>query len=401
MRKVSVGRDARLRGWISSRAPRLLTVAALTWIVGWLLAMLLLPDGLVRWRFEDGGVYYLAGRAFLHGQSYYASPDFRQWPLLAALWAPVALLPPALAMRGWMLLTLAAVAGSIALLVRAYGPTEEKPGALWLVLTVGGPPALFMLYLGQMSGACFAAYATGLALLRRRPVLAGCCFALMAAKPHLALLALPALATAALPTVLAFGAAMLIWPVGSLLVGGPDVFRAFLVQIYAVRDTTSGLVTSSLSSLLPLHGRVHEGAQLALLALLLLGSGWLALRRLRGGRRLSPAAVDLAAALALAALPYALVSDLLFLLPVLLRLGRRPNRWSWLLVLAWWLLSWVATLLTDRGGGGIAALLPPLVAAGGYCSLLRRQRFQIADHRAGDLGLRRSAGGDADLLGAT
>jgi hypothetical protein len=102
----------------------------------------------------------------------------------------------------------------------------------------------------------------------------------------------------------------------------------------------------------------------------------------------------------LAALPYALVSDLLFLLPVLLRLGRRPNRWSWLLVLAWWLLSWVATLLTDRGGGGIAALLPPLVAAGGYCSLLRRQRFQIADHRAGDLGLRRSAGGDADLLGA-
>lgn len=201
--------------------------------------------------------------------------------------------------------------------------------------------------------------------------------------------------------MLAFGAAMLIWPVGSLLVGGPDVFRAFLIQIYAVRDTTSGLVTSSLSSLLPLHGRVHEGAQLALLALLLLGSGWLALRRLRGGRRLSPAAVDLAAALALAALPYALVSDLLFLLPVLLRLGRRPNRWSWLLVLAWWLLSWVATLLTDRGGGGIAALLPPLVAAGGYCSLLRRQRFQIADHRAGDLGLRRSAGGDADLLGAT
>jgi hypothetical protein len=83
--RASLERGGRLRGWVRRRTPRLLTAAALTWIVGWLLAMLLLPDGLIRWRFEDGDVYYLAGRAFLHGQSYYASPDFRQWPLLAAL----------------------------------------------------------------------------------------------------------------------------------------------------------------------------------------------------------------------------------------------------------------------------------------------------------------------------
>jgi hypothetical protein len=288
----------------------------------------------------------------------------------------------------------------VTLLVREHGALEGKPGALWLVLTVGGPPAIFMLYLGQMSGVCFAAYATGLALLRRRPILAGCCFALVAAKPHLVLLALPALTTAALPAVLAFAGAMLIWPVGSLLVGGPGVFRVFLDQIYAVRDTTSGLVTSSLSSLVPL-GDAHTAVQGVLLVLLLAGAGWLALRRLHGGHRLPPTAVDVAALVALAALPYALVSDLLFVLPVLLRLGRRPSQRSWLLMLAWWLIPWLATLLTPRGGWWIAALLPPLVAVVGGFALLRPERFQIANHGAGDLSLGRSAGGDADLVRAT
>jgi hypothetical protein len=102
----------------------------------------------------------------------------------------------------------------------------------------------------------------------------------------------------------------------------------------------------------------------------------------------------------LAALPYALVSDLLFVLPLLLRCFLLPGRTASMLLTVWWLAPWLAALLAHAGGGGIAALLP-LVALVGYYRLFRRQRFQIADHRAGDLGLGRSAGGDADLMGAT
>jgi hypothetical protein len=362
---ISAERETLPRAWLRERGPRLLTVAVATWVVGWLLALLLTPDGVIRGRFDDGGVYYLAGRAYLHGQNYFASPDFRQWPLLAAVWAPVALLPPGLAMRGWMLLIMAALVGGVVLLLRRRDYFPERPDMRWLILAVAGPPTLDMLYLGQMSGACFAAYAAGLALLRRRPILAGCCFALMAAKPHLVLLALPALTTAELPAILAFAGAMLVWPVGSLLVAGPGVFRTFLVQLYDVRDSNVGLVTSSLSSLLPLKGGPHELVQAGLLLLLLAGCGVLAVRRLRGGRRLLSSGVDLATALALAALPYALVSDLLFLLPLLFRLGHH-RRQSWALMLAWWAAPWLATLLTARGGGGMAALLPPLVALAGW-----------------------------------
>lgn len=399
---------ARLAVWVRERGPRLLTVAVVTWVVGWVLALLLVPNGVIQGRFDDGGVYYLAGRAFLHGQNYFASPDYRQWPLLAAVWAPVALLPPALAMRGWMLLILVALVGSVVLLLRTREYFPERLDVRWLILAVAGPPTLDMLYLGQMSGACFAAYATGLALLRRRPILAGCCFALMAAKPHLVLLALPALTTAELPALLAFAGAMLVWPIGSLLVAGPGVFRTFLMQLYAVRDSNVGLVTSSLSSLLPLKGGLHELIQAGLLVLLLCGCGVLAVRRLRRGRRLLPAGVDVATVLVLAALPYALVSDLLFLLPLLLRLGTRGHQSLWALMLAWWAVPWLATLLTHQGGGGTAALLPPLIALAGWrllnsarrdeqtgqraaveaLPLLRLQRLQVADHGASDLGLR-------------
>lgn len=353
-----------VRQWVRERGPRLATAAAITWIVGWLLAMWFAPEGFIQGRFEDGGVYYLAGRAFLYGQNYYASPDFRQWPLVAAVWAPMALLPPALALRAWMLFIIAAIVASLALLLRSEW-LPALPSRRWLLFTVAGPATLFMLYLDQMSGACFAAYVTGLALLRRRPALAGCCFALMAFKPHLVLLALPALAMAGWPTLLAFAGAMLVWPIGSLLAAGPAVFGTFLAQIYAARDSNIGLVASSLSSLFPLRGAAHEVVQFGLLGVLLLAAGWLALRRLRDGRLLTPGEADLAVALFLSAMPYALVSDLLFLLPLLLRLGVTQARRPWLLVVAWWGIPWAATLLTHSGFGGLAALLPLLLAWAG------------------------------------
>lgn len=356
------------RGWAAVDGPRLvqrLCFVALLWTVALLAVLLLAPDSMIAGRFADAGTYFLAGRAFLHGQNYYAAPDFRQWPLVAAAWAPVAAFPYPIILRLWVLLTLAGSAAGFAALHRRLKRTGACPSARWTLMVVLGPPTLIMLYLGQMSGLCFAAYAVGLGLLDRRPRLAGCCFALMAAKPHLALLAVPALLAAPWSAAVAFGAALLLWPLGSLLAAGPASLPAFLAQVYRIRDSEGGIVASSLSSLLPLHGTVHTALQLASFAALLAGLGVLLAVRLRRGRPLTAATADLATAAALCVLPYALVSELLFLTPLLLRLGVRPGRRAPLLVVAWWIIPWLAALLAPHGLGGVAALLPPLAVAGG------------------------------------
>lgn len=218
-----------------------------------------------------------------------------------------------------------------------------------------------MLYLGQMSGLCFAAYAIGLTLLPRHPRAAGCCLAIMVTKPNLALIALPALIAAPSAAGVTFVLAALLWPIGSLLVSGPATLVDFLLRVYAVRDTTLGLVSSSLGSLLPLEGTPHAVVQFALLGALLGMMAWLWWRRWRGMAFLTDGAVDFAAVMTLAALPYALVSDLLFALPLLLRCAALLGRSAPMLLAAWWVLPWLAAVLAHAGGGGIAALLPPLV----------------------------------------
>lgn len=356
------------RGWAAVDWPRLvqrLCFVALLWTVALLAVLLLAPDSLIAGRFADAGTYFLAGRAFLQGQNYYAGPDFRQWPLVAAAWAPVAAFPYPIILRLWVLLTLAGSTAGFAALYRRLARAGARPSPRWTLMVVLGPPTLIMLYLGQMSGLCFAAYAVGLGLLDRRPRLAGCCFALMAAKPHLALLAVPALLAAPWSATVAFGAALLLWPLGSALVAGPASLPAFLTQVYRIRDSEGGIVASSLSSLLPLHGAAHSALQLASLAVLLAGLGALCVVRLRRGRPLPAATADLATAAALCVLPYALVSELLFLTPLLLRLGVRPGQHTPLLIVAWWTIPWVAALLAPHGLGGVAALLPPLAAVGG------------------------------------
>jgi hypothetical protein len=197
--------------------------------------------------------------------------------------------------------------------------------------------------------------------LPRHPRLAGCCFAIMVAKPNLALLALPALIAAPPAAAAAFVLAALIWPIGSVVVSGPAALVQFLMRLYAVRDTTLGLVSSSLGSLLPLTGPPHALLQFVLLASLLGMLAWLLRRRLRG-EVLTAGAVDLAAVVTLATLPYALVSDLLFVGPLLLRLTTVPGRTAPQLLAAWWVIPWLAALLAHAGGGGVAALLPALVA---------------------------------------
>jgi hypothetical protein len=400
MLQVSTRRGVRLRGWVRQRGPRLLTAAALTWAVVWIATLFFAPDVLFGGRFIDAGTYYGAGLAFRHGSDLYGGVAFRQWPLVAALWSPLTLLSAPAAFRLWAVASMVGVATAcVALRFRLRRESRKVP-LLGPILLFLGPPTLIMLYLGQMSGICFAAYAVAVTLLPKHPRAAGACLAMIVAKPNLALIALPALIAAPPEAFVAFVLAALVWPIGSLLVSGPAPLVAFLLHVYAVRDSTLGLVSSSLGSLVPLEGTPHTIVQAALLAGLVGMVAWLWWRRRRGMAVLTDGDVDLVAVVTLAALPYALVSDLLFVLPLLLRCFLLPGRTASMLLTVWWLVPWLAALLAHAGGGGIAALLP-LVALVGYYRLFRRQRFQIADHRAGDLGLGRSAGGDADLMGAT
>jgi hypothetical protein len=123
------------------------------------------------------------------------------------------------------------------------------------------------------------------------------------------------------------------------------------------------VVAVPLSYVLPPGSDGRATLQLLLGALLAVFVLWLLALRLRAGRRLSPAGVDAAAAVVLAGLPYAVLYDLPFVAPALLRLGVRPTWHGRTLLAAWWVLSLVAVALLRVGVDGAAALLPPALAA--------------------------------------
>ena len=175
------------------------------------------------------------------------------------------------------------------------------------------------------------------------------------------MLALPALATGGLAALVPFALGLLAWPLGSFALYGGGGLLDFGAQLYQVRDGNAGLLGVALGDLLPLTGPAHSAAQ-AVSGLLLVGA--LALLWLRRRRRpFEPAEIDLAAAVLLAALPYARLYDLLFVTPLLLRVDRAPRASTPLLLLGWWLLPCLGLALLPYGGGGLPALLPPAAVA--------------------------------------
>ena len=343
-------------------AERVLFKSLVLFGVIWPFLVLAAPSAVAWERFWDAENYRHVGQQFLDGANLYQSIYFRQWPLVAALCAPLTLLPPLVA--NVVMATLCTAGGMLGLAGALARLRRQglSPGRLCLAATALGPPFLMLFYVGQMTGLCFAAYGAGLLLIDRHPRLAGICFALMAAKPHLALIALPALIASGPAATVAFGLAALGWPAASLLAGGVDGLVDFAGQLLRVGGTgtlqNSGV---SLASLFRLQGQPLAVAQALCLAALLLFLGRMALLRWRG-RPLSPGGVDAAAALILALLPYGMMYDLIFVSPVLLRLGSRPDRRSGTLLAAWWLSLLFTLLLVDRGGGSVLGLIPLLAA---------------------------------------
>lgn len=348
------------RSWSASivRAGAWLVAAA---AIATVVAFFLAPLAGSRHGFDDARLYTAAGRAFLRGADPYAGSNFRQWPAVAALSAPFALVPLPVALRIWGALTVGGVITGYGCLWRRLQRQRTRAGrweGTWLLLTVCGPPSLLVIYFGQMSALCFAAWAVGLLLLDRRPRLAGVSFALIAAKPHLSLLALPALLTAAPSATVAFALGLLCWPAASILLLGFGRLVEFFVRLYAVRGAAAHYAMIPLSSVVPLRGVLSTIVQLGVLGAVLLFLGWCWWQRLQSGKGSSPEQVDAIMALVLAALPYVLLYDLLFVAPALLRLGQRPGWPGWLVLVAWWLLPAVAIVALPYGGGGIAGILP-------------------------------------------
>ncbi|GEM_PF-3133512 len=360
--------DARSAAGIAEAVPRsaerpaaLVALVAVSVSIALLTYLFAAPTGKIGGRFADVTTYYHAGEDFLQGRDIYASGLFRQWPLAAALCAPLALLPIGLADRAEAALILLLTEASFVLLYRRLNATP--PGWSWLLVVLAGPLLLLTVYLGQMSGVSFAAYAAGLALLKRRPASAGICFAAMAIKPHLALLAIPALAGAAPAASVAFLLGLLIWPIGSVVVRGLSGMKEYILLLLRIHDGSAGLVTVRLSGLLPVSGAVFTLLQAVFGGLLVVFLVVLWLRCQLGRRTLGPGAVDAATAVALVALPWAVLYDLQFAATALLRLGYRGGRLSYTVWIAWWMCPLCALLFRPYGLGGIVALLPLALAA--------------------------------------
>jgi hypothetical protein len=344
------------------QAERILFKTVLLFGVLWPFLVLAAPSAIAWERFYDAENYRHFGQEFLNGANLYQSIYFRQWPAVAALCAPLTLLPPPVAS---VLMAALCMAGGLLGLAGAHARLRRQglsPGRLCLAATAFGPPFLMLFYVGQMTGLCFAAYGAGLLLIDRRPRLAGLCFALMAAKPHLALIALPALIASGPAAIVAFGLGVLGWPAASLLFGGVDGLVAFAWQLLRVGGAgtlqNSGV---SLPSLLRLQGQPLAVAQALCLAALLVFLGRMALLRRRGAPS-GPGDVDAAAALVLVLIPYGMMYDLIFVSPLLLRLGSTPDRRSGALLAGWWLTLLLTLLLVDRGGGSVLGLVPVLAA---------------------------------------
>jgi len=104
----------------------------------WAPLLLFAPDSVVPGRFHDVGSYYQYGRAFLNGSDPYKVLDFRYWPLTAALSAPLALLPPALAFRLWAVCGAVAACLGFVFLMKRLQTEVAAPSSAWLVLVALG-----------------------------------------------------------------------------------------------------------------------------------------------------------------------------------------------------------------------------------------------------------------------
>ncbi len=369
---------ARAHGWLGLAA-RPLALAMLC------VGAAALASNLVRPHVMDFVSYWAAGVLTLEGQPL-ASYDlaahravelralamagqmpFPYPPPYLLLVAPFGLLPYAIAAIGW-------VAGTFALYLA--GTRRLAPAGGWIACAF--PPVLANAINGQNGFLFCGILAAGLALLPRRPMLAGALLGCLALKPQLALvLPFVLLAGRAWRAIAGAAAAALGLLALGALAFGPDAYLAWLAQapLYTemARQGLSGWQKmASVYAALRLAG-LGDGAAFVLhvgVALVALGAACLVWRR---SIDIGARAASLAAATALAS-PYFYGYDTLVLAIAFLWLAERPRERAALATL--WLLSLWAFLL--NWGEGHLLNPAPLVAIG-LLALVCRRALGAAD----------------------
>jgi glycosyl transferase family 87 len=222
-------------------------------VVNWPLAPTLLNIGGM-WTGRDFVAFWAASDLALHGQAAQAydyarihaveisavGGDVRMtaWaypPPALLLVYPLALLSYPVALAVWLLLPLV----GLALLLRRLAPHPLTP---WLApLFTGISQSLGIGQNGVLSALMLGA---GLLALDRKPLLAGCCFGLLACKPQLAILVGPALLVGGHYRALAaMAATVLILALASWIAFGTSTWEAFFKNLPVI---TSWLADGSL-----------------------------------------------------------------------------------------------------------------------------------------------------------
>jgi hypothetical protein len=275
-------------------------------------------------------------------------------PFVAALYAPLAVLPYGAAAALWTALTLALVAVSFVQL-RACAPEAPPQDArLFLLVAVASQPLLELLGSGQDTAVSLAIWATGVRLsLERRDAAAGAVFGLGAFKPQLfvvpwlVFLALRRWRAALLFAVVA-GAAL----AASLAVDGPHGLAAWLALlrspeywsgIRAARGwKMHGIGSLAASAVPPAFRAIGEALGLAIALSVLTATCARAGRVARSSERSTWAMASLAALLCA---PHLFVYDLVILwVPAALLVDRGLARRERLALAAIFALTWTASL---------------------------------------------------------
>ncbi len=235
--------------WLTTERIRLVAAAIITVSVVSLAYLLVSAHGLVdsqgRPLGTDFSSFYAAGTYVLEGHPaapyepalqhareqamFGTATPFYSWfypPVFLLAAAMLALTPYGMALGIW----LAATLGLYVLAIRAIVPSSLRVATRdWLLLALAFPAVLVNLGHGQNGFLTAALFGGALALLDRRPVVAGILFGLLAYKPQLGLMIPFALAASGRWRALtAASAAVLALAIAATVVLGADVWRAFL-----------------------------------------------------------------------------------------------------------------------------------------------------------------------------
>jgi alpha-1,2-mannosyltransferase len=314
----------------------------------------------------DFTIFHAAGRAMLAGASpydFYGTPPlpFQYVPWALWLFLPLAALPFNWAWAVFVALNLLMLGAAFVLLVRLHGSRLTRPEVFALYgisLLIG----LMLFLVGQVGVLQLMAAVLMMVLVcRDRPVLAGVFFPLLITKPHLVIVAVPALWwVGGRKTVLSSLAATALLAGISLLITPswiPDMLRVIVAG--QLRNDRLVWNFSTLAGALDLE----RGWNPIIAAALIPVGAAVAFKF----RRLPPAAwLSLAFALSLLVAPYAFAYDLLLLLPAMIWL---TDRWAFGTL---WLWMWALVVVGVSNFSGGSYVLTVTVTA---VALWRGRRY--------------------------